>query len=254
MLLYCASGNRSARAAAALQDLGYDNVASVAGGIVRWAEAGLPVVETESLTPEQRMRYSRHTLLPEIGVEGQVKLLDAKVLLIGAGGLGSPSALYLAAAGVGTIGIVDDDVVDETNLQRQVIHAIDRVGMPKTQSARRSIEALNPDVEVVEHEHAARRLQHPRDPRALRLDRRRRRQLPHPLPAQRRFGAAAKARRLGVDPRASRGRSPPSSRTRAPATAASTRPRRRRSWRRAVAPRRAGRDGRASWACCRQTR
>jgi molybdopterin/thiamine biosynthesis adenylyltransferase len=150
-LLYCASGNRSARAAAALEDLGYENVASVEGGIVRWAEEGLPVVATESLTPEQRTRYSRHTLLPEVGVEGQLKLLESKVLLIGAGGLGSPSALYLAAAGVGTLGIIDDDVVDESNLQRQVIHATDRVGMSKTASARQSIEALNPDVDVIEH-------------------------------------------------------------------------------------------------------
>jgi molybdopterin/thiamine biosynthesis adenylyltransferase len=109
------------------------------------------VIEAEGLTPEQRMRYSRHTLLPEVGVEGQLKLLDSKVLLIGAGGLGAPSAFYLAAAGIGTLGLVDDDVVDESNLQRQVIHNTERVGMPKTESARMSIEALNPDVEVVEH-------------------------------------------------------------------------------------------------------
>ena len=152
VLLYCRTGNRSARAADVLQnELGYENVASVAGGIEAWREAGLPVVEAEGLTPEQRMRYSRHTLLPEVGVEGQLKLLDSKVLLIGAGGLGAPSAFYLAAAGVGTLGIVDDDVVDESNLQRQVIHNTERVGMPKTESARLSIQALNPDVEVVEH-------------------------------------------------------------------------------------------------------
>ncbi len=132
-------------------ELGYENVASVAGGIEAWQQAGLPVVEAEGLSPEQRMRYSRHTLLPEVGVEGQLKLLDSKVLLIGAGGLGAPSAFYLAAAGVGTLGIVDDDVVDESNLQRQVIHNTERVGMPKTESARLSIQALNPDVEVVEH-------------------------------------------------------------------------------------------------------
>jgi sulfur-carrier protein adenylyltransferase/sulfurtransferase len=150
-LVYCATGNRSARAAAILEDLGYENVASVEGGIVRWAGDGLPVVETERLTPEQRMRYSRHTLLPEIGVEGQLRLLESRVLLIGAGGLGSPSALYLAAAGIGTLGLIDDDIVDESNLQRQVIHSTDRVGVPKTASARQSIEALNPDVEVVEH-------------------------------------------------------------------------------------------------------
>jgi sulfur-carrier protein adenylyltransferase/sulfurtransferase len=152
LLLYCASGNRSARAADVLQnELGYENVASVAGGIEAWQQAGLPVVEAEGLSPEQRMRYSRHTLLPEVGVEGQLKLLDSKVLLIGAGGLGAPSAFYLAAAGVGTLGIVDDDVVDESNLQRQVIHNTERVGMPKTESARLSIQALNPDVEVIEH-------------------------------------------------------------------------------------------------------
>jgi molybdopterin/thiamine biosynthesis adenylyltransferase/rhodanese-related sulfurtransferase len=151
VLIHCATGNRSARAADTLAGLGYKDVASVAGGIKAWREAGLPVVAPEGLTPEQRMRYSRHTLLPEVGVEGQVKLLNSKVLLIGAGGLGAPSALYLAAAGVGTLGIVDDDAVDETNLQRQVIHNAERVGMPKTESARRTIEALNPDVNVVEH-------------------------------------------------------------------------------------------------------
>ncbi len=152
VILYCAAGNRSARAADALQsELGYENVASVSGGIQAWERAGLPLVEPEGMTREQRMRYSRHTLLPEIGVEGQLKLLESKVLLIGAGGLGAPSAFYLAAAGVGTMGIVDDDVVDDTNLQRQVIHNTQRVGMPKTESARLSIEALNPDVDVVEH-------------------------------------------------------------------------------------------------------
>ncbi len=152
VLLYCASGNRSARAADLLKnELGYESVASVAGGIQAWRENGLPVVEAEGLTSEQRMRYSRHTMLPEVGVEGQLKLLNSKVLLIGAGGLGAPSAFYLAAAGVGTLGIVDDDVVDESNLQRQVIHNTERVGMPKTESARLSIQALNPDVEVVEH-------------------------------------------------------------------------------------------------------
>ncbi len=152
LIIYCRVGNRSARAADALaSELGYENAASVAGGIEAWRDAGLPLVEPEGLSPEQRMRYSRHTLLPEVGVEGQLKLLDSKVLLIGAGGLGAPSAFYLAAAGVGTLGIVDDDLVDESNLQRQVIHTTGRVGMPKTESARLSIEALNPDVQVVEH-------------------------------------------------------------------------------------------------------
>jgi len=152
LILYCRSGARSARAANLLQEqFGYDNVANVEGGILAWQEAGLPVDEAEGLTSEQRERYSRHTMLPEFGVEGQVKLLNSKVLLLGAGGLGSPTALYLAAAGVGTLGLVDDDVVDESNLQRQVIHTTDRVGEPKTESARKSIEALNPDVEVIEH-------------------------------------------------------------------------------------------------------
>jgi sulfur-carrier protein adenylyltransferase/sulfurtransferase len=151
VILYCASGNRSARAADELRGLGYENAASIRGGIKTWEAEGLPVVMPEGMNPEQRMRYSRHTLLPEFGVEGQLKLLNAKVLLIGAGGLGSPAALYLAAAGIGTIGMVDDDLVDESNLQRQVIHNTERVGQRKTESARQSIEALNPDVEVIEH-------------------------------------------------------------------------------------------------------
>ncbi|HEY8779486.1 MAG TPA: molybdopterin-synthase adenylyltransferase MoeB [Solirubrobacterales bacterium] len=151
VILYCRSGNRSGKAAQEVSELGYENVANVDGGILAWQEQGLPVVTAEGLTPEQRMRYSRHTLIPEVGVDGQIKLLNAKVLLIGAGGLGSPAALYLAAAGVGTLGIVDDDLVDESNLQRQVIHNTERVGTPKTESARKTIEALNPDVKVVEY-------------------------------------------------------------------------------------------------------
>jgi molybdopterin/thiamine biosynthesis adenylyltransferase/rhodanese-related sulfurtransferase len=150
-ILYCRSGNRSAIAAAQMQRLGYDNVASMSGGILAWQEQGLPVIAASGMTAEQRDRYSRHTLLPEVGVDGQIKLLNAKVLLLGAGGLGAPTALYLAAAGVGTIGLVDDDVVDASNLQRQVIHNTERIGMPKTESARIFIEALNPDVKVVEH-------------------------------------------------------------------------------------------------------
>jgi molybdopterin/thiamine biosynthesis adenylyltransferase/rhodanese-related sulfurtransferase len=150
-IIYCRSGNRSAIAAAQMQRLGYNNVASMAGGIVLWQEQGLPVIAAEGMTAEQRERYSRHTLLPEVGVDGQIKLLNAKVLLLGAGGLGAPTALYLAAAGVGTIGLVDDDVVDASNLQRQVIHNTERIGMPKTESAKIFIEALNPDVNVVEH-------------------------------------------------------------------------------------------------------
>ncbi|HEY5815530.1 MAG TPA: ThiF family adenylyltransferase, partial [Solirubrobacterales bacterium] len=150
-ILYCRSGNRSYKAAEQLQALGYEDVASMAGGILAWQEQGLPVISAEGLTAEQRDRYSRHTLLPEVGVDGQLKLLNAKVLLLGAGGLGSPTALYLAAAGVGTLGLVDDDDVDASNLQRQVIHNTERIGEPKTSSARKTIEALNPDVDVVEH-------------------------------------------------------------------------------------------------------
>jgi sulfur-carrier protein adenylyltransferase/sulfurtransferase len=150
-ILYCRSGNRSYKAAEQLKALGYEDVASMAGGILAWQEQGLPVVAASGMTAEQRDRYSRHTLLPEVGVDGQLKMLNAKVLLVGAGGLGAPTALYLAAAGIGTLGLVDDDVVDASNLQRQVIHNTERIGVPKTESARLTIEALNPDVDVVEH-------------------------------------------------------------------------------------------------------
>jgi len=152
VILYCASGNRSAYAARTLkEDLGYTNVSSMTGGITLWKDRGYEVQVPRTLTAEQRERYSRHTLIAEIGADGQQKLLDAKVLLLGAGGLGSPTALYLAAAGVGTIGIVDDDVVDLSNLQRQVIHTTDRVGVPKVDSAEETIKALNPDVNVVKY-------------------------------------------------------------------------------------------------------
>src|SRR5579875_3374003 len=152
VVLYCASGNRSAWAARTLtEDLGYENVESMTGGYTLWKDRGYEVEVPRTMSAEQRDRYSRHLLLPEVGMEGQQKLLDAKVLLLGAGGLGSPAALYLAAAGVGTLGIVDDDVVDVSNLQRQVIHTTDRVGVPKTESAAETIRALNPDVKVVEH-------------------------------------------------------------------------------------------------------
>ncbi len=150
-IVYCRSGNRSYKAAEQMEKLGYTDVASMAGGILAWQEQGLPVVSPSGMTAEQRDRYSRHTLLPEVGVDGQLKMLNAKVLLLGAGGLGAPTALYLAAAGIGTIGLVDDDVVDASNLQRQVIHNTERIGMPKTESARIFIEGLNPDVDVVEH-------------------------------------------------------------------------------------------------------
>jgi len=150
IVLYCASGQRSALAANTLEEqLGYENVASMNGGFTLWKDRGFPFEQPAVLTPEQRERYSRHLLIPEVGSEGQQKLLDAKVLLIGAGGLGSPAALYLAAAGVGTLGIVDDDEVDLSNLQRQVIHNTNRIGQPKVESARETIEALNPDVEVI---------------------------------------------------------------------------------------------------------
>ncbi|MDX6581472.1 MAG: sulfur-carrier protein adenylyltransferase/sulfurtransferase [Solirubrobacterales bacterium] len=151
ILLHCRTDNRSAKMAAELATLGYEDVGVVEGGIVAWENAGLPTVNASGLSREQRNRYSRHTLLPEVGVEGQLKMLNSKVLLLGAGGLGAPTALYLAAAGIGTIGIIDDDVVDESNLQRQVIHNTERVGIAKTASARITIEALNPDVDVIEH-------------------------------------------------------------------------------------------------------
>ncbi len=151
LLVYCAGGTRSAFAARTLLDLGYTNVASVAGGIGKWKEAGLPLVVPRTLSAEQTQRYSRHLLVPEIGEAGQAKLLQSKVLLIGAGGLGSPAGLYLAAAGVGTIGLVDSDVVDVSNLQRQVMHTNASVGKPKTTSGAATLRALNPDVTVVEH-------------------------------------------------------------------------------------------------------
>jgi molybdopterin/thiamine biosynthesis adenylyltransferase/rhodanese-related sulfurtransferase len=148
VVLYCATGNRSAFAAKTLTELGYENVTSLAGGFTDWKRNGFEVVLPRSLSPEKRTRYSRHLLIPEIGEEGQLRLLDSRVLLIGAGGLGSPASLYLAAAGVGTIGIVDADIVDETNLQRQIVHSLDTLGTPKVDSAQRTIAALNPDVQV----------------------------------------------------------------------------------------------------------
>jgi molybdopterin/thiamine biosynthesis adenylyltransferase/rhodanese-related sulfurtransferase len=152
VILYCQSGNRSAWAAHTLRELlGYQNVEHMTGGITLWKDRGYEVEVPKALTAEQRERYSRHLLIPEVGVEGQQKLLEAKVLLLGAGGLGSPTALYLAAAGVGTLGIVDDDEVDLSNLQRQVIHTTDRIGVPKVDSAEETISAINPDVEVVKY-------------------------------------------------------------------------------------------------------
>src|SRR5262252_7456776 len=152
IVLYCAGGTRSALAARALGDLGYTNVKSMAGGFSAWKRAGLPFERPFVMTQEQSLRYARHTMLPEVGEAGQVKLLKSKMLCLGAGGLGSPVGLYLAAAGVGTLGFVDDDVVDQSNLQRQILHATDRVGMPKVESAAAAIAKLNPDVKVIGHQ------------------------------------------------------------------------------------------------------
>jgi len=149
VVVYCSAGNRSAFAAKTLTELGYEDVVSLAGGFTDWKRNGFPVQLQAGLDAPRRARYSRHLLIPEVGEEGQLKLLDSKVLLIGAGGLGSPASLYLAAAGVGRIGVVDADVVDESNLQRQIVHSTESLGEPKVESAKRAIEALNPDVEVV---------------------------------------------------------------------------------------------------------
>jgi sulfur-carrier protein adenylyltransferase/sulfurtransferase len=152
IFVYCAAGARSAFAAKALGELGYSDVTSIAGGFADWKRNGFDFTTPRVLTPAQRSRYSRHLLIPEVGDEGQQKLLKARVLLIGAGGLGSPASLYLAAAGVGTLGIVDADVVDDSNLQRQIVHSTERLGEPKVLSAKRTIEALNPDVHVEAYE------------------------------------------------------------------------------------------------------
>jgi sulfur-carrier protein adenylyltransferase/sulfurtransferase len=149
VLVYCAAGNRSAFAAQTLEQLGYERPVSLAGGYTDWKRNGFPTELTRSLSPQGRMRYSRHLLIPEVGEAGQLKLLDSRVLLIGAGGLGSPASLYLAAAGVGTLGIVDDDVVDESNLQRQIVHSTATLGEPKVESAARALRELNPDVQVL---------------------------------------------------------------------------------------------------------
>ncbi len=152
IVVHCASGVRSAFAAKTLTELGYEDVVSMAGGFNKWKDEGREWAAPRSLTPEQRNRYQRHLLLPEVDVEGQQKLLAAKVLLLGAGGLGSPAALYLAAAGVGTIGIIDMDVVDESNLQRQILHNLERVGDRKVDSAKKTLTLLNPDVNVVTYD------------------------------------------------------------------------------------------------------
>jgi molybdopterin/thiamine biosynthesis adenylyltransferase/rhodanese-related sulfurtransferase len=148
VVVYCAGGNRSAFATKTLEELGYERVMSLAGGFTDWKRNGYPYEVPEALDEAKRRRYSRHLLIPEVGEQGQLRLLQARILLIGAGGLGSPASLYLAAAGVGTLGIVDDDLVDETNLQRQIVHSTERLGDSKADSAQRTIEALNPDVTV----------------------------------------------------------------------------------------------------------
>src|ERR1700704_5220657 len=152
LLVHCAGGTRSAFAAKTLEEMGYSDVVSVAGGFNKWKDEGRDWKVPRSLTPEQRNRYQRHILLPEVDVEGQLKLLDSKVLLLGAGGLGSPAALYLAAAGVGTIGIIDMDVVDESNLQRQILHNMERIGDRKVDSAKKTLTLINPDVNVVTYD------------------------------------------------------------------------------------------------------
>jgi molybdopterin/thiamine biosynthesis adenylyltransferase/rhodanese-related sulfurtransferase len=152
IVVYCASGVRSVFAAKTLGELGYSDVVHMAGGFGRWKDQGRPWITPATLSPEQRNRYHRHILLPEVGEEGQQKLLEAKVLLLGAGGLGSPAALYLAAAGVGTLGIVDMDVVDASNLQRQILHSMERIGERKVDSAKKTLTALNPDVNVVTYD------------------------------------------------------------------------------------------------------
>ncbi|HKN02063.1 MAG TPA: molybdopterin-synthase adenylyltransferase MoeB [Candidatus Binataceae bacterium] len=152
IIVQCASGTRSLLAARTLRELGYENVYNLTGGFNAWKDRGLPWVADRQFTPEEITRYSRHFVIPEVGEKGQAKLLDSKVLVLGTGALGSPSALYLAAAGVGTLGLVDFDVVDLSNLQRQIIHTVDRVGMLKTESAQKQINALNPGVKVIRHD------------------------------------------------------------------------------------------------------
>jgi sulfur-carrier protein adenylyltransferase/sulfurtransferase len=152
VVVYCAAGNRSAFGAETLEELGYTDVVSMKGGFGRWKDQGRPWTTPAVLDPEQRTRYHRHVLLPEIGEAGQQKLLESKMLLLGAGGLGSPAAMYLAAAGVGTLGIVDMDVVDASNLQRQILHNVDRIGERKVDSAKKTLTQLNPDVDVVTYD------------------------------------------------------------------------------------------------------
>ena len=151
IVVYCAAGMRSLLAAKSLRELGYEDTESMAGGYRGWSDAGHPTMKNKEMTTDQLDRYSRHFMLTEVGERGQTKLLESKVLLVGAGGLGSPAGLYLAAAGVGTLGLVDSDIVEINNLQRQILHRTEAIGTPKVQSATATIKALNPDVEVVPH-------------------------------------------------------------------------------------------------------
>ena len=199
IVVYCASGVRSVFAAKTLTELGYEDVASMAGGFNKWKDESREWSAPRSLTAEQRNRYQRHLLLPEVDIAGQQKLLDSRVLLLGAGGLGSPAALYLAAAGVGTIGIIDMDVVDESNLQRQILHNIERVGDRKVDSAKKTLTLLNPDVDVGRLRRAPGRRQRHGHPPGLGRDRRRHRQLPDALPRERRVGEARHPRGARLD-------------------------------------------------------
>ena len=255
VVLYCASGQRSAWATRALiEDLGYQNVASMTGGFTLWKDRGYEVEVPRFMSAEQRDRYSRHLLLDEVGIDGQQKLLDAKVLLLGAGGLGSPAALYLAAAGVGTLGIVDDDVVDLSNLQRQVIHNSERVGVAKVDSAEETIRALNPDVKVEKHKLRLGPDNIVQILPGLRHRRRRARQLPHAATSSTTPPCGCGSRLCRPRSSDSTGSCRSSSPTRAPATAASSRFRRRPSWRHRAAPTACWACCPARWACCRRQR
>ena len=258
VILYCASGQRSALAAKTMLDeLGYESVESMTGGYTLWKDRGYAVEIPRTLTAEQQDRYSRHVLVPEVGLEGQMKLLDAKVLCLGAGGLGSPIALYLAAAGVGTLGIVDDDVVDLSNLQRQVIHTTAGVGTPKVDSAERAIKDLNPDVSVVKYQtrldasNIMEFLDSARDAYDIVVDG------VDNFPTRYLLNDASVRLRIPVVSAAILGfegqltSSPP---TTGRATAACSRSRRRPSWLRAAAPTASSACCRARWACCRRPR
>ncbi len=200
IVVYCAAGNRSVFAAKTLEELGYENVVSLAGGYTDWKRNGYPTQLPRTLDAEKRSRYSRHLLIPEVGEEGQLKLLESRVLLIGAGGLGSPAGLYLAAAGVGRLGIVDDDRVDASNLQRQIAHSTETLGDWKVDSATphaRGAEPRRRGRDVQGAAHVRERRPHPR--RRLGRDRRRRRQLPDALPHQRRLRLPRHPRRARLD-------------------------------------------------------